>query len=250
MKLLEFPHSHYCEKARWALDYKGLAFQPVALLPGFHMLTVRKYAADTSVPLLLHNNQIVQGSNEIITYLDRQYPEHLLTPTDAEQRQQCLDIEADMDTRLGLTIRQVLYSRLLAYPEFIRYCFTHPMPRIKQMIFSLFYPALRYKIYNTYVISDAKVGLARREFDITMTELEKKLQGRQYLVGEQFTRADLSVASMLCWLVMPPEHPFPWREIPDTQTQAFYDDYQGHPVSEWVSKIYKDHRLNGDKNSA
>ena len=30
MKLLEFPHSHYCEKARWALDYKGIPFEAMA----------------------------------------------------------------------------------------------------------------------------------------------------------------------------------------------------------------------------
>ena len=42
MKLLEFPHSHYCEKARWALDSKGLKFQAIAIMPGYHIFTVRK----------------------------------------------------------------------------------------------------------------------------------------------------------------------------------------------------------------
>ena len=243
MKLLEFPHSHYCEKARWALDYKGIPFQPVAIMPGFHMITVRKYAPDTSVPVLLGDNEVVQGSNEIINYLEQKYPSHSLTPTDADQRQTCLEIEHTMDERLGENIRRILYYRLLAYPDFIRYCFTHPMPGLKQLIFSLFYPILRYKIYKTYVISAAKVEQARREFDVAMGEIEKKVMRRQYLVGEQFTRADLSVASMLSLLVMPPEHPFPWREIPDLQTRTFYDEYQDHPVSEWVRKIYRDHRL-------
>lgn len=32
MKLLEFPHSHYCEKARWALDFKNISYQRVALI--------------------------------------------------------------------------------------------------------------------------------------------------------------------------------------------------------------------------
>jgi glutathione S-transferase len=136
-----------------------------------------------------------------------------------------------------------LYYWLLAYPDFIRYCFTHPMPRMKQQIFSLLYPILRYKIYQTYVVSTAKVERAKREFDIAMSEIEIKLKQRQYLVGEQFTRADLSVASMLSLLVMPAEHPFPWREIPDPQARAFYDEYQKHPVVEWVTKMYRDHRL-------
>jgi len=48
---------------------------------------------------------------------------------------------------------------------------------------------------------------------------------------------------MLSLLVMPPEHPFPWKEIPDPQARNFIDEFQNHPVSEWVSKIYRDHRL-------
>ena len=80
MKLLEFPHSHYCEKARWALDYKGIPFQPVPLLPGFHVITVRRYAPDTSVPVFLSDERVVQGSSEIIDYLENKYPSRPLTP--------------------------------------------------------------------------------------------------------------------------------------------------------------------------
>jgi len=248
MKLLEFPHSHYCEKARWALDYKGIPFQPVAIMPGFHVITVHKYAPDTSVPVLLGDNEVVQGSNEIINYLEQKYPLHSLTPTDADQRQTCLEIEQAMDERLGENIRRILYHRLLDYPDFIRYCFTYPMSGLKQSIFSLFYPILRNKIYKTYVISSTEVEHARREFDVAMGEIEKKIMRRQYLVGEQFTRADLSVASMLSLLVMPPEHPFPWIEIPDRKIRTFFDEYQDHSVSEWVRKMYRDHRLREGSN--
>jgi len=185
----------------------------------------------------------VQGSSEIINHLEQTHPSYPLTPTDADERQACLKIEHDMDENLGENIRQILYYRLLAYPDFIQYCFTHPMPQLRQFIFKLFYPVLRYKIYQTYVISPAKVAQAKHKFDIAMAELEKQLKQKPYLIGEQFTRADLSVASMLSLLVMPPEHPFPWKEIPDPQARNFIDEFQNHPVSEWVSKIYRDHRL-------
>lgn len=243
MTLLEFPHSHYCEKARWALDCKGIPFKAVAILPGLHMVTVRKYAPDASVPVLLSDHEVVQGSSEIINYLEQRYPSHSLTPADADQRQRCLKIEHAMDQRPGDNIRRVLYDGLLAYPEFMRYCFTHPMPGVKQLFFRLFYPMLRYGIYQIYVISAAKVEQARREFDAAMSDMEQMLEQGQYLVGERFTRADLSVASMLSLLVMPAEHPFPWREIPDPKTRTFHDAYRNHPVSEWVRKMYRDHRL-------
>ncbi|MGR9114583.1 MAG: glutathione S-transferase N-terminal domain-containing protein [Gammaproteobacteria bacterium] len=34
LTLYRFPVSHYCEKVRWALDYKQLDFQTKNLLPG------------------------------------------------------------------------------------------------------------------------------------------------------------------------------------------------------------------------
>jgi glutathione S-transferase len=98
-------------------------------------------------------------------------------------------------------------------------------------------------MYQVYVVSDIKVEYARRKFNRTMDLLERKLSGRRYLVGEQFTRADLTVASMLSFLAMPPEHPFPWQEIPAPEARATYDEYQDHPVIEWVRQMYQDHRL-------
>ncbi|MCW8933216.1 MAG: glutathione S-transferase family protein [Gammaproteobacteria bacterium] len=243
MKLLEFPHSHYCEKARWALDYKGITFEAVAIMPGLHMRTVRKYAPHTYVPVLLDNNEVVQGSSEIINYVEQKQVLFPLNPAGADELRECLELERSMDKRLGENIRQVLYSRLLAYPDFIRHCFTHPMNRSRQIVFSLFYPILRNKIYKTYVVSSAQVEQAKHEFDVAVCELENRLKQRQYLLGEQFTRADLSVASMLSLLVMPPEHPFPWQEIPDQQTKTFFETFQDHPVSDWVRKMYRDHRL-------
>ncbi len=242
MKLLEFPHSHYCEKARWALDYKNVKFQARPILPGFHFITVGRIAPNTSVPVLLDEDMVIQGSSEIITFLDKKFPAHQLTPTQPNLCQKSLEIEDQMCEILGKKIRQILYHRLLAYPPFIRHCFTHTMGWPRKLVFSLLYPVLRHKIYQIYVISDEKVQQAKDEFDITLNELGKKLQHRPYLLGDQFSRADLSLASMLSLLVMPPEHPFPWQEIPDRKIKDFCQGYDRHPVAKWVKEMYRLHR--------
>lgn len=242
MRLLEFPHSHYCEKARWALDYKGVPFRTVPVMPGYHVVTVRRYAPDAAVPVLLDGGEVVQGSSAIIDYLEQRHTEQPLTPADAPERNECLEIESDMDDRLGENLRRILYHWLLAYPDFIRYCFTHPMPAYKRALVALIYPALRRKIYQTYVVSPAKVERSMREFERALAEIGQRLDGKRYLVGDRFTRADLSVAAMLSLLVMPPEHPFPWIAIPDSEARAFYDAYRDHPVCGWVREMYRMHR--------
>ena len=52
IKLYQFPISHYCEKIRWALEYKGLEYRKVNLLPGFHIKTTTKLVGKSSVPVL------------------------------------------------------------------------------------------------------------------------------------------------------------------------------------------------------
>jgi len=47
IELYQFQFSHYCEKARWALDYKGISYKPRNLLPGLHVKPARKLAPET-----------------------------------------------------------------------------------------------------------------------------------------------------------------------------------------------------------
>ena len=242
MKLLLFPHSHFCEKARWALDYKCLAYAPVAVFPGLHRRTVRKIAPRSSVPVLVTGDGVIQGSNEIIDYLDELVPERPLTPVAPGPREECLELERRMDEQLGVPVRQILYASLLDHPAFIRQCFTHSMPRWKRACYPLVAAPLHRAIYAGYVKSPAAAATARSAFDRTMTELAARLGDGGYLIGDTFTRADLTVAALLSLIALPPEHPFPWGDVPPSQARDFIDSYSDHPVSQWVRAIYREHR--------
>src|SRR2546430_2718004 len=51
--LWQFRFSHFNEKARWALDWKGIAHVRRSLLPGFHVPRVLWMTGQKSVPVLL-----------------------------------------------------------------------------------------------------------------------------------------------------------------------------------------------------
>jgi glutathione S-transferase len=242
IKILQFPHSPFCEKARWALDYKGIEHELVTILPGLHVFTVHRYAPGTSVPVLLHGEEAIQGSDAIIDFVEKHYPEKSLTPEDEDARKKCQEIEYTTAESLGENLRQILYFYLLQYPYFIKHCFTHPLAWPKQLFFSLTYPLLRKKIYQTYVQSEKSVARAKREFEKDMQKLADMVSENDYLVGDHFTRADLSVASMLSLLVLPEQLPLPVLPVPDEHVRRMMDEYQGHPVSEWARSMYQKHR--------
>ena len=78
--LYQFALSHYCEKARWALDIKGVPYQLINLIPGPHLFTTKKLAKQSSVPILSHQGKIIQDSTNIIDYLDEKFPSKPLNP--------------------------------------------------------------------------------------------------------------------------------------------------------------------------
>ena len=61
--LYVFAISHYCEKARWALEYLGVEYEIRYLAPGIHIKVARKLgAAGTSLPMLPVAGRGLQGS--------------------------------------------------------------------------------------------------------------------------------------------------------------------------------------------
>jgi glutathione S-transferase len=59
--LYQFPISHYCEKIRWAMDYKGLDYTLKNLVPGLHLRTTKKIAPKTYLPILMDQGEQVQN---------------------------------------------------------------------------------------------------------------------------------------------------------------------------------------------
>src|SRR5262245_30687681 len=108
-RLYVFNISHYCEKARWACDRKGMPYQRVSLLPGMHLLTMRRFSRDSHVPLLIHGNRRVQESSEIIDYLEATFPGAPLNPADAQTLAAARSWEAELERELGVRLRRIFY---------------------------------------------------------------------------------------------------------------------------------------------
>ncbi len=68
--LWQFTFSHFNEKARWALDYKGIAHVRRSLLPGPHIPKVKMMTGQTTVPVMVMNGETIFDSTRIIAALD------------------------------------------------------------------------------------------------------------------------------------------------------------------------------------
>src|SRR5689334_25030914 len=113
LKHYQFTCSHFCEKARRAVEYTRLAYRPVNLLPGFHLKRVRKLARASCVPVLVDGATVVQGSAAIISHLDAKFPSPTLTPRGTQAAAAALDWEKYLDDHIGVSLRLWFYHHAL-----------------------------------------------------------------------------------------------------------------------------------------
>ena len=69
-RLVTIPISHYCEKARWALDRAGLAYVEERHVQGVHQLAARRAGGDGTVPVLVTDEGVFAESEWIVRYAD------------------------------------------------------------------------------------------------------------------------------------------------------------------------------------
>ena len=244
-ELLLFPISHYCEKARWALDHHGIAHRVTNLAPGPHAPILRRLGAEgTSVPVLRTDDALVQGSAEIIDWCDAHGAEPARTLTPAPLAEEARAIEARLDGELGVQVRRHAYSTLLGEaPAGVRRRFTSTVGPGQGLMVRLMWPMLRRVMTRAMDLGPEQRIDARDRISAELDWLDELLvDGRPYLLGEGFTRADLTAASLLSPVAQPPERPAQSGEPVPASMLEDVEEWRARPAIEWARHIYRTHR--------
>jgi len=240
IKLYQFPISHYCEKIRWALDHKGIEYKKINLLPGLHLKHTKKIAKQSSVPVLIDGEHIVQNSNDIITYLDKTYAQKSLTPKDEDHKRQALEWENYVDKELGAHVRCVCYHILLDHPEIVIPFFTHEGPWYGKLFMKFGFKKLQSKMRYFMKINEETAQESYEKMKLVIEKLYEHLQTNKYLVGDEFTRADLAAASLLAPLCQPNGYGLEWPEKTPKRLLAISDEFEDK--LKWVHDVYANYR--------
>lgn len=235
--------SHYNEKVRWALDYKRIRHVRRAVTPALQELRARRLRAGRTVPILQLNGRAIGDSTRIIEEIERRWPEPPLYPSDPEERRRALELEEYFDESCGPDVRRVLFNDNLSEPEkFLGMLYGPEHPRLG--LLKALSPVLAPVVKSRYEIQPDRVAHSRDVVRAALHKVEAEAGPGGYLVGDSFTVADLTAASILAVIVVPPE--FPYIKLhPDeraTQFREFRASLKDRLGFKWVEDMYARHR--------
>ncbi len=235
--------SHYNEKARWALDYKGIPHVRRAVTPALQELTARRLRAGRTVPILELDGRAIGDSTRIIEELERRWPEPALYPADPEERSRALELEDYFDEECGPDARRVLFGDNLAEHEkflTLLYGADHRLTGLLRAVSPLFSRVVR----RHFRIQPETVEASRDKVRAAFDRIEASFGPSGYLVGDSFTVADLTAASILAIIVVPPEFPYITLPVEErtAESRQFRDSLKNRPGFRWVEEMYVRHR--------
>lgn len=244
MQFYGFVVSHFTEKARWALDYKGASYEAIDLCPGPHHVRKMKQLRrkKTTVPLLIDGDEVIQESSEIIDYLERKIPEPALEPDSEADRKRARELEAWADTEVGVMLRGFAYDSLLRRPDLTVPLWTQGGPRGMRLLYRATWPLMAGLVRRSYCRTPERVAEARDRLCRAVDELDTLLEQQSFLSGERFGRLDLSVAALLGPLIRPPGHVCAWPEKQPAPLEALEAELGDSRVVQHSLRMYAEYR--------
>jgi len=217
--------SHFCEKARFCLDFKRLPYTIVRVNP-FTRREVIDLGERGDVPVLRDGSKVIAGSAEIAAHLDAIRPDPALVPRQAPARETVLALQTKCDEWLGPDARRVAYQVALENPALLVGTILWERPPkswLNPLMLRLAEPRVRRK----FRILPRELQESRERLRLFLTELQTAIGRTGFLSGDGMTLADITAVSLLDPLEIVPE---------------FVRDRTFAPLFEWKRTLAAAHR--------
>jgi glutathione S-transferase len=269
-RLITIPVSHYCEKTRWALTRLQVPFVEERHMPPFHRFATRQVGqvsatgrqktgqnlspinrfvvqrvGGQTVPVLVMEESTLNSSEEILQFVDAIAPDHLkLYPTNPEQRQQVEKLVDLFDSVLAPAVRLWTYFYIMDLPHVVQPLRCDGVPWYEQLLFPVMFPWMRSNVVQMYDVNESTAIAAYESMGkIFETVGELLADGRDYLVGDCFSAADLTFATLAAAVVSPVGYGVKLPELDQLPAQmaASIEHFRGTLAGKFVLRLYEEH---------
>lgn len=201
--LITMPHSHYSEKARWALDRLSLPYRERPHAPLLHRLATTRNGG-SSVPVLIHGAAHFTDSTDILAHTDAVRGGDMLYPRNAGLRQEVEALETQFDEALGPHTRRWAYAQLLPERGQLRRAMSRGVPPFEAALLPVIMPGVVRLVRAALRITPESAARSLERVREVFDDVDGRLgDGRRFLVGERFTAADLTFAALAAPVLFP-----------------------------------------------
>jgi glutathione S-transferase len=244
--LITIPISHYCEKARWALDWAGIDYRERAHLQILHWIPVTRAGGKKTAPVLVWDDRVFADSADIVEEASAKAPlDRGLFPEDPAAAAEVRALQSDFDARLGPEGRRWMYNALHGRRDIAVAYGCTGVPAWQRRALPFAYPVV-VRIIDRYLdVTPATAAQSEADVRAVFDSVAARLgDGRPYLCGERFSAADLSFASLSAPMLMPPEYgvPLPQPDELPAAMAATVRELREHPAGAYALKMFRDER--------
>lgn len=235
--------SHYSEKVRWALDYKGIPYEARVPMPGLHGVraAVLTRGAQRRLPVIDLDGRRIGDSTAIIAALEAARPEPPLYPQDPDDRARALALEDRFDEELAPAVRLLMWFHTLPDTDATAAAlFTEHSP-VRERLLRASAPVSRRMVSADYGVNAANAARAEVTIRETLDRIAAELGPSGHLVGDRFSVADLAGAALCTPLLAPPERPYAPAVIAPS-LRPLRDELTASPGGRWVIETYARYR--------
>jgi glutathione S-transferase len=243
VRLYQFPISHYCEKVRWALDYKGIPHEINNLVPVWHVPTMLLLSRQTQVPVIEMEGRVIHGSTAILQSLEERFPAAPgLLPAGEGDRSKVDDIVELCDEKLGPHVRRACYYQVLKSSKLTYELLCDGQSTMRRIQLRASLPVVMKVMQKGMRIDNRGYLRSLDHINQTLDELEKLLGKRKVFVGHTLSAADIACASLLAPLARPAGTIYAKTIVLPEGFQELLDAFNDRPIMTWTRQLYAQYR--------
>jgi glutathione S-transferase len=244
-RLITIPASHYCDKARWALERAGIAFVEDGHAPLFHWRKTRPLGLKTVPVLVVQGGPVLGESTDILLWADKQLPaDKRLFPVEPELLAAVQQWEETFDRKAGPYARRIVYHYLLQDRNLTVDTVAVQAPLWEKAAFHLAFPVIAKLMRKGMSVNAKRTAESVQKLDALMDEVAAALGDRQFLVGDRLTAADLTWATLTAPILAPDEYPtqLPRLDQMHPELAEKITAWRKHPAGQHALRLYREQR--------